>query len=264
MELLDFEAKEAEEDAQAVRTTLFARKDDALAPKRARAEREQDGLAVALVLTPDAHKLLQQRGGHAHAIERALRLVRADGPVGRDAHRSPQRVGRQLCPRQASAPLHAAHTHALAYTRAHTHTHAHTRAHGHTGTRAHGHTGTRARMESRGEPQEPMYDLCDVVSHGGRKEQRLAVDGTHLDQLLHLRVPQPPYNPHLCVKHAHAHAHARAHAHTHTPHAHLLGEAHLQQPVRLVQHLPIPACLSTSTLNPQPPTLNPQPSILTP
>ena len=91
MELLDFEAKEPKEDAQAVRPALFARKDDALAAKGARAEGEEDGLAVALVLAPDAHKLLQQRGRHAHAIQRALRLVRPDRPVGRDPHRPPQR-----------------------------------------------------------------------------------------------------------------------------------------------------------------------------
>ena len=72
MELLDFEAKEPKEDAQAVRPALFARKDDALAAKGARAEGEEDGLAVALVLAPDAHKLLQQRGRHAHAVIRGM------------------------------------------------------------------------------------------------------------------------------------------------------------------------------------------------
>ena len=41
MELLDFEAKEPKEDAQAVRPALFARKDDALAAKGARAEGEE-------------------------------------------------------------------------------------------------------------------------------------------------------------------------------------------------------------------------------
>ena len=128
MELLDFEAKEPKEDAQAVRPALFARKDDALAAKGARAEGEEDGLAVALVLASDAHKLLQQRGRHAHAIQRALRLVRPDRPVGRDPHRPPQRVCRQLRRRHASALPQAPHTHAHAYT----HTHAHT------GTRARG------------------------------------------------------------------------------------------------------------------------------
>ena len=203
MELLDFEAKEPKEDAQAVRPALFARKDDALAAKGARAEGEEDGLAVALVLAPDAHKLLQQRGRHAHAIERALRLVRPDRPVGRDPHRPPQRVCRQLRRRHASALPQAPHTHAHAYT----HTHAHT------GTRAHGHTGTRARIESRGESEEPMYDLCDVVSHGGGKEQRLAVDGTHLDQLLHLCVRRQRYKP-TSVRVSRT----RARAHTHYPH----------------------------------------------